>query len=113
MVKKATKDKEILRDTPSRIGSVEVRSKPLEASSTGHIESSTLSAAAEALSSSVQARVAASPVQGVGSLIESLVGYLGENESEQAEMREFLEMLVDTDPVLKDELLQSLNNTRK
>jgi hypothetical protein len=113
MVKKSIKDKDILQDARPRIGSAQVRAKPLESSSMGHIEPSTLSAAAEALSSSVQARVAASPVQGVGSLIDSLVGYLGENESEQAEMREFLEMLVDTDPVLKDELLQSLNNTRK
>ncbi len=109
MVKKATKNEKLLQDTYSRTGSLELR----EASPAGKEDSSTISAAAQALSASVHAQVKASPVKGVGPLIESLVGYLGESESEKCEMREFLEMLVDTDPVLKNELLESLGTTRK
>jgi hypothetical protein len=44
----------------------------------------------------------------ISSVIDSILGYVENNEGEKGEMKQFLETLVDTDPVLKAELLEIL-----
>lgn len=44
----------------------------------------------------------------ISSVIESILGYVDDESVAQGEMKQFLETLVDTDPVLKAELLAIL-----
>jgi hypothetical protein len=46
--------------------------------------------------------------QALGFFIDSIVSKLGDDPASQREMREFLKLLIDTDPALCEELVQSV-----
>jgi len=52
-------------------------------------------------------QVYSSEEQALEVLLESVVGRLADAPESQQEMREFLSMILDTDPVLKEEILQA------
>jgi hypothetical protein len=53
-------------------------------------------------------QVYSSEEQALGVLLESVMGHLADAPESQEEMREFLSMVLDTDPVLKEEILQGV-----
>ena len=63
-----------------------------------------------ALSDAIQASCGDCSTGSLEELIEGLAGYLGESEGEQTELRDYLEMLVESDPMLKEEILQCLKD---
>jgi hypothetical protein len=59
------------------------------------------------LSENMATQVYSSEDQALEVLVDSIVGKLSESPQERAEMEEFLKMILDTDPALREEVLAS------
>jgi hypothetical protein len=62
---------------------------------------------AQKVSDTVATQVYSSEEQALEVLLDSIVGKLSESPKERAEMEEFLKLIIDTDPALREEILAS------
>lgn len=53
-----------------------------------------------------------SPDSRLSLLVESVVAHLGEGDPDRAQLHDFLSLILDTDPSLKEELLAGLAQTK-
>ena len=59
------------------------------------------------VSEKIATQVYSSEDQALEVLVDSIVGKLSESPKERAEMEEFLKLIIDTDPALREEILAS------
>jgi hypothetical protein len=61
----------------------------------------------QSMSESAATQVYSSEDQALEVLVDSIVGKLSQSPQERAEMEEFLKLIIDTDPALREEILAS------
>jgi hypothetical protein len=103
MAKKATQIKELSAVTAQRVRVSDRNAGVADAPIASPFSNSVLAEAAASQSAGDEA---------ITAVLESMLGKLSEEGDERAQMREFLNLMLDTDPTLKEELLAEITPSK-
>ena len=103
MAKKATQIKELSAVTAKRVRVSESTASAPAAPITSPFSNAVLSEAAASQASGDEA---------ITAVLESMLGKLSDEGDERSQMREFLNLMLDTDPTLKEEILAEITPSK-